>query len=405
MLQERYQQPARKPQDFYTVPSDLLKQPPDTSVKLNFEPYTKYGADYVRRERNAITVGKFAMTSILLFNAVTAPYLADVRLNMVENSDAKPTIQEIYPALSEDDKHKATIYFDGFNTSGARYLANVIGPSVQQAFGGEGWAVQYNNAVLNAAELSKLVHEKIDTKNNGLDEYIDAVDVVAHSMGVDPAVKFIEDSSNEDWANIENTVLISVPSDYDSLTPKTKSELDSTKNFAWIPWIEHSSWARYALEWYFYKEDIQKNPFGTVGGINTRFNNGGVTSNEFLISQIKSVTNSNIAESIGNLDEDAFRTTISYIEISNDNVVNNSDAAEKICKAALAKHLNCNVYKIKSTHGGYYLPETQEEFDRIFKEIAEFTGPLVAAEKARHALETDFSYYQQDTMLTLESSK
>ena len=404
--QSEHYHPVVKPRDPHLLSPNLLT-PLDSSLKLNFSPPTleemqafadeAYRIKFAKRERLGLSLAKGAMATLLTLHAtIFAPYLGDVRSNMITSEEAQPSISVVYPAIDKQNAHKATIFYDGFNTFGARYFAKTLGKSVQQAFGGEGWAVQYNNAVLDAAGLSDMVNEKIE------EEDITAVDVVAHSLGGDPATEFLVNTTNDTWTNVETMTYIASPADPESLTDKTLSELGDAKKFAWIPWIEYSTAFRYGLEMYNYRDGIQRSPLTTSAGINTRFQNGNVTTNEFLASQLKSASTTNIPEKILSIEDDKFETTFNYVEMANgDSVVLDEIAAAKICKAVIEKKMNCNVFQVKSTHGGYYM--TVDEYEKLFQEIAHVTKPLVEDAKARRALEL-YGYYQNDA-LTIDGAR
>ncbi len=359
----------------------------DESFELQFtpaeypnEPLTSYEEKYLKRYRRKMALAKFAVGVGLFAGAHAAMYLSDVQSNMAEATEAKPTIRIMSEAVDEDSSHKATIFYHGFNSFGASDLVSWLGDGAKQAYSGEQWAVQYNNAPLDAAKISETINDQIEERG------ITSVDVVTYSMGDVPGIDNAVEIINNGWVNVESITILSGPADYDGLTEKTQEELAIAKSFAWIPWVEYSTPFRYLAEMYFYKDAIERNPVETVEGINTRFRNGDVTTNLFLSSQINSISDSNIGDKIGSIDPMKFQPTINYVKIKDgrDTVVDNDYSAEKICEYANEKGLNCNVFEVNSTHGNFFL--NADEYAKVFEQIGQILKPQVEKEQARHAL-------------------
>lgn len=338
----------------------------------------------IHRRRRLIAVGKVAVMSLLFVNANVSAYLSDVRNNMIATAEAEPSVLHIGDPLNEPDK-KANIYFDGFNTFGASNLIKSLGEGYQQAYDGENWSIQYNNAPLNSAELSELTLARLT------DEDVQSVDYVSYSMGDDPMLDVAVDTIANTDTRVENITIIAGPADFDTLTENTKEELALAKNLAWIPWIEYSTSFRYILETYFYRDNIQRNAWAAFGGINTRFSNGDVTTNSFLASQIESVSKLNIPqklEEIGKLSETKHMPNINVITINDnrDTVVDNDRSAEKICGAAFKAGLHCTIRGVDSVHSGYYFPKSVEQYTAAFDSLASLSKTYTADEIARIAL-------------------
>lgn len=352
---------------------------------------------YLRRRRRWIAAGKVATFAALFLDVHASLYLSDVRNNMLAADEAQPTVAILQDAPDTTDPHQANIYFDGFNTYSADYLVKKLGPGYQEAFDGENWSVRYNNAVLNSAQLSDIVQEKFASQN------ITSTDFVSYSMGDVPMVDVAVDTIANTWVDIENINIISGPANFDSLTNKTKDELSTAKSLAVIPWIEYSSPFRYVLEAYFYRNDIEKNAWNAIDGINTRFNNGNITTNAFLASQINSVSDSNIPDKIleiGKYADTKHMPNINVIIIANekDTVVDNAKSAEAICAAALKARLHCTISSVDSRHALYFQQKSIDQYNESFQEIAATVQPYTTQEQTRHALSL-YDYYQQDTLV------
>jgi len=369
--------------------AEVLEQQAQKATDERFEKYLK------KRRRN-IAIGKVAVGTGLFFQAATAPYFGDVRVNMLETESAEPTVSVLREATDPAFENTATIFFDGFNSYSADHLVKKLGPGYQDAFDGELWSVGYNNAPLNPADITELVKDKIEARG------ITKVKVVLHSQASAPGTDTYVDIIANTWTDVEDVIYIESPADFDSLTEKTQDELGFAKELAWIPWIEYSTLFRLGLEGYFYQEAMQKNPIQTSGGIATRFENGNMTTNAFLASQINSIGDANVAakiEEIAQYADTKHMPNISYIMIDDnkDLVVDNLEASQKICDAA-GDDLNCTVRSVKSAHGEYYLPQSVEEYNRVFNELANITKPYTTQEAARHALNL-YGIYQDERLL------
>jgi hypothetical protein len=345
---------------------------------------------YIKKNARRILLGKSALALSLVLALPVSAYVSDVRTNMAETEAAQPSIRVMNDAVNEEAADKATIFYHGFNTFGASDLVRTLGKGVSQAYGGEQWSVQYNNAPLSAEHIEETLKDKIGQSA------IRAVDIVSYSMGDVTAVKNGFDLIDSSWTDVESMTILSGPADYNGLTEKTQEELDFAKSLAWIPGIEYSTVGRYVAEMYFYKDDIEKNPTNAIGGINTRFMNGEVTTNNFLASQIYDISDANIKDSIKEVSELKFRPVVNYVKIKDgqDAVVNNDYSAEKICEYANAKGLICNVFEVDSRHGLYW--KTPDAYDKVFAEIAKVVKPQVAQERERLTLSRS-DYLNEDT--------
>jgi len=412
-------QPERKPQDLYTVPPNLLDPPLDDTLTVNFnrpeltvaedldeleqaylaseedQPVSEEILSYLKRRTRIRKLAERALATTLIFVATaTSGYLHDVGKNRIAASTAQPSITEAYPAL-DTDTNKATVIYDGFNTFGARYFAKTLGGSIQKAFGGEGLAVQYNNAVLDAERIGNEVDETLEEK-----PHIDTLDFVFHSAGDVPGVDYMVNKVNTTWVPVETATLIAGPADYDSLTQATQDQFGTAEAFADVPYIEYSTFFRYILEMHFYEDALERNPIRTLDGINTRFANGDVTNNLFLGSQLKSVSNADVPGKILDTDNDKFKTIYNVAVLEGDDVVNGTDSAEKICAAVEEIGHICNIFTIprpNGGHGSYYTEEGRIAYDKLFEEIARVNKPQLEEEWQRYSL-YKFNLYQEESI-------
>lgn len=382
-------------------PKSPNELPPPVEVLQSKERQAQEATDerfqkYLKKRRRLIAISKVAMGATLFANANIAPYLADVRSNMLEADSAKPSISVLQEAPDPENNDTATVFFQGFNAYSADYFIKTIGPGYQEAFDGELWSVRYNNATLDPDQISELIQEKIE------DRGVTKIKFVFYSQGSAPGTDAAVTTIADSWDAVEDITYVASPADFSSLTDKTKSELSIAKNLAWIPWIEYSTPFRLGLEAYFYRNAMEKDPMQTSEGIVTRYANGDMTSNAFLASQINSISDANVPAKIREIaqySDSKHMPNINYIMIEDnkDSVVNNEESLRKICDAAIEAGLNCTVLSAKSRHGDYFLPESVEEYNAAFQELAEIVKPYTAQEAARHALRY-YDYTQENSL-------
>lgn len=340
------------------------KELPPTAEVLRTLP-TDSELRFLNRWRRNRTLSQAAIGLTLFSGVHAAAYLSDVHHNMELAADAHPSIRVIAEASNELYDDEATVFIHGFNTYDANDLTNKIGPGIQQALPGEQWSVEYNNAVIDANDIAELLVETAEERG------IDTLHLMQYSMGdvpgTDAAVKVI----NETDIDVASFTYLSGPASYESLTQKTQDELAIAENLAWIPWIEYSSGFRYILEAYFYKDAMEKNPLRTIDGINTRFAKTNVTSNLFLASQIKSVSNANVPERLDSINDGELHPVISYVAIPNDKVVNNELSMQLIRDAARKNDFQFNSDEVNVPHAEYFTKNGIAEYDAAFARLAE----------------------------------
>lgn len=377
------------------LPNEL---PPTAEVLHHRETQAQEAADerfqkYLTKRRRWIALGKAAVGTGLFINAAIAPYLGDVRANMIESADARPSVQIIANAIDPENSDHATVFFHGFNTYGARHLTNTIGPGYQAAIDGQLWSMQYNNAPLDNHFMSEALIEKFN------EEGITSVDFVLYSQGGVAGSAVITDIIEKTWVDVENVTYASSPSSFDTLTEKTKEEIGIAKDMAWIPWIEYSTLFRLGAEAYFYRNEMQNNFATASGGIMTRYNNGNMTNNLFLGSQINAMVEADVPSEIeqwGEYADEKFIPSINFALTESDIVVNNRASISEICPAARKIGSQCIVRAVNARHGEYYLPKSVEEYNRVFQELADVTKPYIMQEASRQALNL-YYLYQKET--------
>lgn len=380
-------------------PKSPNELPPTADVLRNRESEVQQATDerfqkYLKKRRRMIAIGKVAVTTGLFIGANVSPYLADVRANMLETADARPSVVERQPDHPIDE-HKANVFMHGFNTYGAQDLINRLGDGYQDAFDGESWAVQYNNAPLSSNLIGTMLVDRFEEQD------ISSTDFVLYSQGGVTGAEAVTKVIADTWVDVENVTFASSPSSYDTLTDKTKEEIGIAKDMAWIPWIEYSTLFRLGAEAYFYRNEMQSNFAAASNGIMTRYGNGDMTSNQFIGSQINKMVEANVASEIekwGEYADTKHMPNINYILIEDDKVVDNREAAKEICTAAQKIGAHCTILTVKADHGGYFQPSAIEDYNRVFNELSDIVAPYTSQEASRHAL-TLYGIYQDERLL------
>jgi hypothetical protein len=206
-------------------------------------------------------------------------------------------------------------------------------------------------------------------------------------MGDVPGIISAVDIINKGIATVESITILSGPSDYNGLTDATKNELSIAKSFSVIPYVEYSTGFRFIAEMYFYRGDFEKDPAATLAAIWDRFQKKDITTSIFISSQIDSINDANLPETLQTINQSKQQPVINYIKIKNgqDSVVNNDYSSEALCDAAVDKaDLSCNIVEVDSEHSQYY--RTQETYTEAFQTLAPIVSEQVQKEQGIYAM-------------------
>lgn len=323
-------------------------------------PLTEYQRRYIeRRSRLWPRIGNYGLIAV----AATTPYWIDVGINTINEREATPSISVVAEPLDEANDHKATILFNGFNTINANGLVKSLGESIQQYADGELWSVHYDNALLNDDKIYDAILDLAEQRG------ITSISIGSYSMGAVSSSEVVKDLIVDSPLAVEHVSFYSSPSGYDGLQPERQAELDFAHNVAaLVPGSSHSTFWRYIVELFFYKDIYIKDDgfridkFFKVGGdIIERFQNGEYTTNAFLLSQIDALSGADIARDIKKIGENPQNKplpTFMYFGIGEDgrdDMVDNEYSSQVICDAARKAGMACLTYTVSgAVHSEYY---------------------------------------------------
>jgi len=238
-------------------------------------------------------------TAAMAFIIPGTPYWADVARNYSEEQSAVPDIKVIAQPADSKNAHKATVILDGFNRVNADAYALTMTDFIQHYADGELWSIQYNNAPLNGETLYKSVLDLAEKRN------ITTVSIATYSMGDGPGLEVATDIFTDSPLELETVSINLGPDGYEGVRPQMQSEHDFANFIAtWVPSLAYSTFGRYGLEYWFYRDTFMKDGFDfhkflrLKNQIEHRFSNGEYTTNSFLLSQINALSHSRIKENI-----------------------------------------------------------------------------------------------------------
>jgi hypothetical protein len=352
----------------------------------------KYAALYGFAQRSLSRVALLA-TGITLAGVPT--YWVNVMQNTITEEQAKPSINVMAGPLHEEDKHKATIILNGFNTLNADGYTESMGKSIQQYADGELWSVDYNNAPLNGKTIYESAYELAVKRG------ITSLSVASYSMGDVPAVEVAADFVAHSPIPVEKIAITSGPSNYSGLRESMQKQLESAKFWSQWPGLTHSTYGRYAAELYFYKDfysgdgfDLEKF-WDTATSIAGRFNENELTSNSFLMSQIEALDNANIEGNFKKIAEKSkanstltpvvmyFGTgkaikTKDGLQGGYDYIVNDKLSSQEICQYAAEADMPCFTYYVPGAEHSRYYESTKQYMD-MSKVAAKVVNPYQEA--------------------------
>lgn len=340
----------------------------------------------------------------------TVMYWSDVAQNILEEEKAQPSIEVVAHAQNPENEDRVLIIEDGFNTINANFLSKTLGPAIQEAVDGQIWSVQSNNATTNVDALFDKAVELAESRD------ITSISIATYSMGDMRGTSLAEKFVKETDIPVENIVIISGPSGYDSLRESRKEEMGWAQTIAqWIPGSAHSTFWRGVAELWFYKDNFTKpeaNPwefitknvprfFNTLKGIEIRFRQPH-TSNNSLLMQMDAINNGKPAQRVQSLGEyelehDEQRTNITYATSSAyDAMLDDDFAATQFKEAAEKSGLNFNEYEMDGvSHGDYYVDSAVKSITTTFKEASEDIIAQTEQARADQNLR-DFELYNMD---------
>lgn len=354
-----------------------------------------------RRSRLPLKIGATALT----FATIGSAYWADVHTNRAERAASEVSINIVGEALYKTNSDKATIFIDGFNTYDADYLAETVGPAVQQVADGEIWSLSYNNAILSREKIYETISEMVE------DRGIESVSISGYSMGGILAIEAASDIVAKSTTEVNSVVMMHTPDGSDGLRSYQRKELGFAQTLAdWSPSAIDSTWVRFASELYFYKNnytrgeyingDISYNAnivfknserFGrTFNSILKKMNKPKRTSMQLLSEQVFKINEFDMLDELKRISEQQDTKqvpTLLYVamEDKNDALVKNKFTSKNFRTYSAETDIDYFSYLVPdATHSQYY--KSIEEYARVFERASGPVAETVNAEAARHAL-------------------
>lgn len=327
----------------------------------------------ISRKHRRRTLGAFS--TLLCTTTFLSAYHYDATVNeQIANESS------IYLKTIEDNNSDTTIIFsDGFNTINANYLAQKLGPSVQQISDGANIeSIHTGDAAPDAEITAKLILEYADNND------IEHLSLFGYSIGGISTVKIaVEILKMSDDITIDAIYLASTPDSIDSLRQDKKDLISGLTEFlANIPRSEHSSYIKFLVTLGFHKEDFM--PGEDLWTSLANFDADSFTYNwddaYRIVSERKrpslatleqqlELARTDIArdiEAIGNETEDKNTPTIVYLKITepgSDNIVNNAKSSKNICDAARKADVPCMIIDVEgSQHAEYYTDDSVQAY-------------------------------------------
>jgi hypothetical protein len=342
----------------------------------------------------------------------TIMYWSDVAENITEESKAEPSIKVVAQAQNPENEDRVVIIEDGFNTVNANYLSKTLAPAIQHAVDGEVWSVQSNNAPMNVDTLLYKVLDLAESRD------IKSISIATYSMGNMRGTSLAEKIVKESDIPVENIVIMSGPSGYDSLRESRKEEMAWAKVIAQlVPGSAHSTFWRAVAELWFYKDAFTKpeaNPwesvtknvprfFDVLKGIQIRFRQPH-TSNASLLMQMDALNGNPVGkiEALGAYEHehDKQLTNITYVSSSAyDAMLDDTIANDDFQRGAEKGGLPFNSYEVEGVyHGNYYVKDAVPAYDTTFKEASKEIITQTQLARATKELR-NYEAYTIDTFL------
>lgn len=330
---------------------------------------------------------KMAATALSL-SLVTTAYWHDVESNKQHEAEAQISFNLISEANDPQNNDALTLFIDGFNAYDADYLTAQLGPGAQQDVNGELWSLSTNNASLNRDaiydSIVQLAQERHKTN----------ISIVGYSVGGIIATEAMADICAKSNITPNKLRLISTPTDFDTIRPQKKDELDGAEwLFKTIPGATHSSWLRLAGEVYSYQEAYTQNPFeadSVMEGFNIFANNittfGDTVQHSFdqemnnprrasiqlLSQQVDKIATANIQAELTTIATCNDSIDVAYFgtaEPGFDHVVDDKLAAHRFGQYSLTAGIAYNTFYVTGAQHSEYF-QTIDAYNQTFAEAA-----------------------------------
>lgn len=355
---------------------------------------------FKRRANLPLKIGAMA----LALASVQTAYWSDVQANRAEQAAAEVSINIVSESLDAANSDKATIFIDGFNTYDADYLAETVGPAVQQVADGELWSLSYNNAILSRAKIYQTVLDMAEQRG------IESVTVAGYSMGGIVAIELASDIVAESTTEVNSVVMMHTPDGSDGLRTNQKRELGFAQSLAdWFPGAADSTWVRFAGELYFYKNNFLRGEFKdgdvaynadvvlgnverfgrTFSSIFDKMNDPKRTSMQLLSEQVFKINQFDMLDELKRISQQRDEKQVPallYVAMDDDNdaMVKNQLTTDNFKTYSAETNMDYFSYLVPdATHSQYN--KSIEEYTRVFDQASGPVSQDIDAETARHS--------------------
>lgn len=378
-----------------SVDNDAVPEPTPEAIK--------HAHDYANLRRRT---GNVALTSLVIMSGLGYAYWNDVRQNIEEVANLKPSVEVIAQPSNPDNLDSATFILNGFNSVDADHYTQTNIEALQQINDGILVSMHYNNVPLaNGQALYAPMVEFIEKHD------ISRIKLGSYSMGDIPAIKLMLKFLQEANIPVEVIEINSGPAGYETLRDYRQWELDFAKLLASvIAGSTDSTFWRIVAELYFYRDSYVKDgvldPIKLIEvgiDIKTRFDNGDYTNNSFIMSQIDALETSDIEETIDSMEEyldDTQVTVWVYYGTGKggyDAMLDDKESGDLMCEYVIEAGMPCYKFYVKNAvHAQYW--RTKSEFLETTQKAAQLVNPVVE-EKRSEFLETRYNAHVLDSLM------
>ena len=296
--------------------------------------------------------GTLAGLALLLAAQPVAAYSADVLYNYQIEAESSVDIDIRGDALDESNNDSALIFFDGFGTNNASVPVKYIGPAMQNIVDGQLWSVDYGNAPLDAADITRHILEEAEKQN------VNRVSLVGYSAGGIIAIEVAKQLTAESSLSVELITTISTPDGIDGLQQDKQDQMSLTETIALIPGATHSTQLRYIGEMFARQEQFTQgsplenfNDFNRVSDhVSNALKDSRLPQTWLLVDQALAIANADLAADIAAINKDTRSNrplpVMLYLSSPGSGMVDDALSAESICNYAAQNNIECYTYEV-----------------------------------------------------------
>lgn len=341
-----------------------------------------------RRHRFRMGLAKtaVAMTALLAYGHADIQTNKDVQANSEVSIDVRSE-----SVLPDDDL--AIVLFGGYGSVNATVDAANIGSAFQAALGGDVLSVNYNDALLDPAQIAEEIVETVEESNNK-----NVVLVGRSAGGITATETLVELLKLDRDFDIRGLALVSTPYGYDGLREDKQQLIDLTSLLEYAPDLAYSSgvrfWGEVAIRHAEYNTgtptDRLVNFINTAERVNRAIDRGYVPGVWLRVDQLLTIQNANLKQDFAMIGQDWSEVppTVMYFGTENpgyDDTVNDAASAEKIGEFARNAGL---------TYLDYYVPNAihnqPEAASEEYRQVLQLGQEAIIASFAKNQALYDF---------------